>query len=285
MFKGKFEEATFFITMPLLFRPSRLVYFFEQVRCFAEMNSSLVHLHVVTNTHEVTEKKLIMDLLAPFQSPHFEILIESFWNPSDPKEMTWVHKKFITDIFLKSDHFSHFIYLEDDIRMSRLNLEYFIANRRALGAFGFIPSFVRYEFNFKTLKLYTSDVIATSDLTGRTVRIEDTLYVTADNPYCAAYVLDQELAEEYILTDSFYPERSVLKVDWPSTERSAMGLCFERVPAGHVSRFKVPLGRNGSMPDIKCLVHHLPNNFTNCEWPGGHYQFGKTELLKMFFKE
>jgi hypothetical protein len=178
--------------------------------------------------------------------------------------------------------FTHFIYLEDDIRLSRRNFEYFIRDRPALDELGFIPSFLRYEYNAASLKLCTSDVIHPVALNGQTISTENGTYITPDNPYCAAFILDLELAKEYVSTDSFDPEKSASACRWPSTERSAMGLCFEHVPPGHPSRFKIPVDLKKNIPHARCLIHHLPNNFTNREWPENHLLFGKTELLKMF---
>ncbi len=282
MYDGTITEAKILVTTPLLFRPPRIIHFFDQVRCLSEFDAALVDLRIITNTFDASEKQAIMDLVSVFQSPRFNVSVQSFWNESDPKQMTWVHKSLIKDEFLNSGMFTHFIYFEDDIRLSRRNFEYFIQDRTPLSEFGFIPSFLRYEYNAKSLKLYTSDVIHPIALDRRTLAIGNRTYVTADNPYCAAFILDSELAEEYVLTDSFDPERSASACRWPSTERSAMGLCFEHVPPGHASRYKIAVDLEKSIPDVRCLIHHLPNNFTDRDWPEGHLLFGKTELLKMF---
>ena len=282
MFSGTVSDTRLIATMPLLYRPNRLIYFLDQVRCLAEYDAQFVDLRIVTNTFDSCHKEVVMNLLRPFESARFRITIQSFWNDNDPKQMTWVHKKMITDEFLGSSEFTHFIYLEDDIRLSRQNMGYFIETRPILRPSGFIPGFVRYEFNFSSLRLYTSDIVRSADIAGQTLCVEGGTFVMANNPYCATYILDQELAEEYVRTDSFDPERSAASCRWPSTERSAMGLCFENVPPGHHSRFKIPVDIGKNIPGIGCLIHHLPNNFTNRDWPEGHTPFGKTELLKVF---
>jgi hypothetical protein len=269
------------VTTPLLFRPDRIIYFLDQIRCLYEFDAEFVHVWIITSTFDEQEKLKLMRLLSPFQSTRFVITIESFWNPNDPKQMTWVHKRLVGDNFLGSN-FSHFIYLEDDIRLSRPNMAYFIEERPALARHGFIPGFVRYEFNFTSLQLYTSDVVRSADYRQQSISIEGKLYTMPDNPYSAAYILDQDLAKEYIATNSFDSERSEISCRWPSTERSAMGLCFENVPPGHLSRYKVLVNLEKLCYDTRCLIHHLPNNFTNRTWPEGHTPFGKLELLKVF---
>lgn len=282
MFTGTVSDAKFLITTPLLYRPPRLQYFFDMVRCLWEFSADLVDLRIITSTFKDAEKAAVLELLKPFHSPHFRISIESFWNKDDPKDLTWVHKRLITDTFLVSREFTHFIYLEDDIRMSRRNVEYFIADRPLLAAAGFIPSFVRYEFNATTRKLYASDVITSVKIPENALRAGGKTYLMANNPYCASYILDQALAREYAASSSFDKETSAAVWGWPSTERSAMGLCFENPPAGSIARFLIPVDTANRLPDARCLIHHLPNNFTNADWPAGHHAFGKTEILHMF---
>lgn len=276
------SDTKLLVTMPLLYRPNRLIYFFDQIRCLWDCKCGFIDVRIVTNTFDIEAKASILALLRPFQSEKFQISINSFWDEADPKRMTWVHKSLIADEFLSSTEYTHFIYLEDDLRFCGRNLEYFIQMRPILDPLGFIPSFVRYEFNFDKHQLFTSDIIRSSPLSEQSICVRDRYFVMANNPYCAAYILDKELAAEYVNTTSFDHDRSTAVCRWPSTERSAMGLCFENVPPGHLSRFKILVDLDRGIPAAECLIHHLPNNFTNRTWPEGHTPFGKTPLLDVF---
>lgn len=268
--------------MPLLFRPPRLHHWFDQIRCLAEMQLAQVHVHVITSTFELDQKRQIANLLRPFQSPAFSAEIESFWDPDDPKAMTWQHKKLFDSAFLGNGRFTHFVYLEDDLRFTWNNLTYWLRYRDVLKPYGFIPSFVRYEYNMTDHDLYASDCVEPTRVGQSALLVDGEIFVMPHNPYCAMYVMDHELGEEYRRSRSFDPETSQTVSGWPSTKRSAMGLCFDPIPPGRQSRFLVPFDIGRRLPHLGALVHHLPNNFANRQFPIEGYQHGALKLMDAF---
>jgi hypothetical protein len=237
---------------------------------------------VITDTHKNEDLALIHGLLRPMLSPRFHYDIEIFWNPEDPKQMTWIHKQLFDKAFLPDNSFTHFLYLEDDIRFTRLNLEYWLEYRYKLEPAGLIPSFVRYEFNRKSSDIRLTDCIRPTRILGNLIDISGEYFLSPDNPYSAMYLLDRPLAEEYRASRSFDREQSKLVIGWPATERSAMGLCFEQIPQGRTCRIVVPFNPDNKLPYFSCLIHHLPNNFTNGETPTFEYPFGALPLADAF---
>jgi hypothetical protein len=61
-----------------------------------------------------------------------------------PYLLTWIHRELFRRDF-EEGSVSHFLYLEDDIRFGRDNLEYFLENEDDLRKFGLFPGFLRYE--------------------------------------------------------------------------------------------------------------------------------------------
>ena len=58
--------------------------------------------------------------------------------------LTWAHKRLFR-YALRDQGFSHFIYLEDDLRFTRESLTYWCRFREPLALHGLLPGFVRYD--------------------------------------------------------------------------------------------------------------------------------------------
>ena len=56
--------------------------------------------------------------------------------------------------------YTHFLYLEDDIKVSKANIIYWLAARESLKEFGFYPSFLRKELNETNNEWYCTDVMS-----------------------------------------------------------------------------------------------------------------------------
>lgn len=102
------------------------------------------------------------------------------------------------------------------------------------------------------------------------------LFVNMPNPYNACFVLDAELAAEYVRTSSFDKVKSAFQ-PWGIRERAAMGLCFENIPPSFNSRYVVPVSvQSGTAPKYS-WIFHLPNNYAN---DGSN--FGKIPMKSLF---
>ena len=92
-----------------------------------------------------------------------------------------------------------------------------------------------------------------------------------DSVYSASTVLDQELAAEYVQTRSFDRDRSEEVFGWWIPERSAMGLTWENIPAGFSCRMVIAVNKQSRIPALPCLLHHLPNNYTDSWFAGTNH--------------
>ncbi|TGP14594.1 hypothetical protein, partial [Mesorhizobium sp. M1D.F.Ca.ET.231.01.1.1] len=88
--------------------------------------------------------------------------------------------------FVQENHgrYTHFIYLENDIRLSFLNFCYFVEFREALRGLGLLPSFIRVEYNAAFGGFTSSDVFWPVYVPVQShVLLGDTVLVNMPNPY------------------------------------------------------------------------------------------------------
>jgi hypothetical protein len=195
--------------------------------------------------------------------------------------LTWAHKHIVKDVFLTKDsRFDHFIYIEDDIQFSFINYCYFVQYRPLLQSSGIVPAFVRVEYNQATHDFVASDCGGEPYVidTDKVVDAGDYWFANPFNPYNAMYILDRDLAEEYVASVSFDVSASTAITDWCLRERSAMGLTFENIPAGFDYRLAVPVNKSTGQTPSFCWIYHLPNNYAD----NMLVQTGTVPMTKLF---
>lgn len=259
------------VTIPLWYRPARLIHLTEMIRTLAEFPVDTLDMIILTQTCDKNEIGVVERLVAPYQSTGKTFRVLPVPELADQFALCWEHRKIIKDIFLGSPKYTHFIYFEDDIRFSFLNFCYFLRYRQFLGDQGLIPSFVRIEYNADKFGFFSTDQPDLEQNIHRVVAINnDVTFFELQNPYCALYVLDQDLASEFVRSRSFDRDLSQSVTHWGIPERAAIGLCFENVPSGRSSRYAIPVANQTQLVSHWSWIHHLPNNFTNqTEQPWG----------------
>ncbi len=246
---------------------ARLVWLRQVVECFSRF-SVPVRLIIVTNTTDHTELASI-DALAP-SSAMTRLECRSFAPLPHPFELTWSHKSIIVDEFLTGDD-THFVYVEDDIVIAPEAFAYWVTYRGPLGRRGLIPGFLRVERDRASGVLYATDQLAPTQLDRlRMIRVGQWAFTNLSNPYTGSFILDRELATEYVATRSFDMTASLaVKPNWAIRERAAMGLCFEHVPRFFFSRLVVPFDRGTLRVPAFAHVIHAPGNYAGT--PDSHW--------------
>ena len=279
------RRARLMVCIPFAYRPHRLRFLFDMVRLLAEMPVADVLVLIYTNTADPAQLADIHRLtgFAGLTNKRFEVI--SLPGLDHPFDLTWADKPSIPERFLPGDH-THWLHLEDDCRFTYLNLCYFIYAREILRPHGLIPSFVRFEWNDAEKGFFATDQAHQADLAAHPkIDAGDVFFVVMNSVYNATTVLDRELAAEYIQTRSFDRNRSEEVSHWWIAERSAMGLTWENVPPGQFSRLMVPVLKDGNVPATPCLLHHLPNNYTDQWFAGTNHPdvpFGRLRLERIF---
>ena len=270
------------------YKKSRLQYLLQVVKAFSEFPIESMDIIIVTNVAEENKLHDITSLCSPLIAPHparpdnnRTLSVESFSDLTDPWHLTWCHKHLISGRFLDTEiAYSHYIHVEDDILVSFDNFCYFVRYRDLLQNKRLIPSFNRVEFNFNDNQLYLADQIGISDFLSRQkVDADEFVFVNPDYPYNAMFILDRDLALEYIDTRSFDRDRSVdVRPQWGIGERASMGLCFESPPEGFSCRYAIPIDHDTLTIPYWSWVYHIANNYTNDSRP----RLGKTPINQMF---
>ena len=263
------------------FVQGRLGYLEKVLQSLASFPVQRRDIVVFTNTTDRTEQKAIHQIFhaAGLVNGH-DARLEIAQVLAHPYELTWAHKKLISEFFLTPGRpYSHFIYLEDDEQLTFENFAYFLAGREILHPFGLIPGFMRIEWDAGRECQVSVDNIGSINLGIRPLISNSTYaFIEADSPYCGMFILDRELAREYVASRSFDLKHSREVSGWNVRERAAMGLTFENPPAPFVCRVVIPVSvASRSIPECARLAH-LPNSYvSNSKTP-----FGKIAMTKLF---
>lgn len=282
------SKLSVMVAITFHYRKSRLQYLFEVIRAFCEYPVESLALYIITNVDDPVTIGHIDTLFAPLLERQpcrgvgkRTLTIESWPALDDPWHLPWCHKHLIVDEFMKPGRpFTHFIYVEDDIVLPTEQFLYFVHYRPLLQPYGLIPSFQRIEFNSLEGRLYLADQVGLSDYFSRkSVRLDGISFVAPDYPYSAMYILDSQLADEYVRTRSFDCKESVsVRPQWGLAERAAMGLCYENAPDGFPCRYVIPVNPETLTMPSWAWIYHTASRY--CHDPRTLY--GKTPPRHMF---
>lgn len=215
-----------------------------------------VDVAVITNAADEERRNNIRSAIA---ARSFDLQVFSPTLLGHPYLLAWSHLDVFRRLFQEDQSITHFMYLEDDIRVSPENIEYWLRGREFLKQFGLIPSFLRYELKKDDDNPYSTDVTKKLKLRKLPkVRVTDSYcYVNVPKLYQGMYLLDRELMNEHLLGPSSSPDFG----PWEIREKAAQGLTFANVPKGYGSRNVIGFDVEQKRIDAKCLIHHTPNNY------------------------
>jgi len=275
------STARLLIAITFHFVPGRIGYLEKVLQSLAAFPVAQRDIVVFTNTTDPVQQG---DIRRVFEATGLidgrDARCDVVQGLAHPYNLTWAHKKLIPESFLASGSpYSHFIYLEDDEQLTFEGFAYFLAARKILLDFGLIPAFLRVEWNANEKYYVNTDNIAPVDLANRPfISNGACAFIEPDNPYSGSFILDQDLAREYVASRSFHLERSCEMSSWNVRERAAMGLTFENPPAPFIYRTVVPVSvASRTAPECAWLAH-LPNNhISNLKT-----RFGKIPMTKLF---
>lgn len=208
-----------------------------------------------------------------------KVSTRSFYLLDHPFDLTWCHKEMIPKEFIDNTKgYTHFIYLEDDIALDFNNFCYFVHFRKVLKDKGVLPSFLRVEVNKKGEFVNTDNEVSMNVANIPHIHYKEWLFVNTVNPYMACYILDMDLAKEYILTPAFDKNLSLAN-DSRIRELSAMGLMQENVPTSYSSRYVVPVDLKSLNCPKYAWIYHLPNNYADDPLT----RYGKISMESLFY--
>ena len=254
----------------------RLQFLREVTQHFASL-AHRVSVFIVTNTCKTSELDEIHFLMNEVSVDHYEIVTPQYLG--HPYLLTWTHLGIFRKYF-SDQTYSHFLYIEDDIRITKENMMYWQWCRQLLKPYGLVPSFVRFEYKKQTSDPYATDFIAPVNFyTMPKLNFKNSYtLINLDNAYQACYLMDRELMEEHLHGESSNPDFG----RWDIRAKAAAGLTFFCVPKGFLSRNVVGVIMPSMQIDGDALIHHTANNYANNEdAPNGKILISK--LIKSDF--
>lgn len=195
--------------------------------------------------------------------------------------LTWAHKSLLREAVLNR-YYDFYVYTENDIYFTSENFLYWFLYKDKLKKYNLEPGFCRYEYfetkmvPFDNHKVWQLNA-PTRDVWGdRPYQVQSYLtplddgfvgFVSLGNPYMGMMILDQDMAEKYVVSQSFDPLRSFELTQfrcWPIADRSSMGLAFENLLPGQEHRRVVPIVKEGAAVQIApCgLVEHCDTKYS-----------------------
>jgi hypothetical protein len=257
-------ECSLLVAISAHYVPARLPYLVEVLRSLGDIAAQRLDVHVMVNDVDDATAARLQRLLSAALPAGRTLVLNRVGGLEHPFDLTWAHKRLIPDLFLpEGSGFTHFVYLEDDMRFGAVNLDYFLRFRPLLDPFGLLPSFLRVEYSKAAEELRFTEYRRRIDPAAvRGVAAGGVRFIGVP-PYCALYVLDQPLAREHVASPSFDKEASKALSLWGVRERAAAGACWDRKPRGFRSRYVVPLTEARDGFAAECWVPHLQASFAD----------------------
>ncbi len=188
--------------------------------------------------------------------------------------LPWYHINFMKKLY-EREEITHFLYLEDDILIDKLNFIYWVNSRRILKKFNLIPAFVRTEVNKNDEEIYAIDFVKKDKLKFLPkIMINDNYYfINHTFPYQGMYLYDRELMKEHLFGPSSNPDcgHGAFNENYIDTRminldlmaKANIGLTYIDVPEGFFSRMTLLYDKKKSSIDNICQIKHLSNKYSN----------------------
>lgn len=260
MFTNHFEVA-----IAAHYLPDRTRHLAAVLLAMADWPVASLNVTIDTNDTMLSEDAEIMAACRALRDAGHAIAFAIASELEHPHHLTWVHKDRLQQWHQAGGNAGDcFIYLEDDIVLTAENLSYFLRCMTQLEETGSVPGFVRYEEKRNVQ-------VATDFLSRQLVRERDIIrvggqkFVAPQFPYWAGFILDRELAGEYLA--SAWIERDAIE-NLPQLRspdcraQSAFGISYVGVANGQRSRILVAVDDH-LHPEPACLIKHATNNYVS----------------------
>ena len=194
--------------------------------------------------------------------------------PLNNRLLPWYHFEIMRKAF-KNKKISHFIYLEDDILISKKNFDYWNNSRKYLKKINLIPGFLRTEKYKNDEDLYAVDFVKRNKLgTIPMIKVNNELsFINTKYPYQGMYLYDRDLMKEHLEGPSSNPDcghgafninfldKRMMNLDLIA--KANIGLTYINIPDGFFNRIVLPYNINENQIHDICQINHLSNKYTN----------------------
>lgn len=190
--------------------------------------------------------------------------------------LPWYHLNLMKKLY-NNEEITHFLYLEDDIMINKLNLNYWINSRKILKKFNLIPAFTRTEINENDNELYAVDFTKENDIKKLPkIKVNRNYeFINHKFPYQGMYLYDRELMQEHLQGPSSNPDcghgafdtnfldQRMINLDLMA--KANIGLTYINIPSGYFNRMVTLYNNKKKEIDVNCRIKHLSNKYTNLD--------------------
>lgn len=272
------EEFKFLIFITAHDPLSRFDALLKTLRGYEELPGEKDVFIYIDEAHE-SDKSMLFELLDPnvcFNALEIITADKSY----EGYALTWAHKLLLREA-VRHNYYDFYVYSENDMVFTSENFLYWFFYKDKLKPLNLEPGFCRYESYGDRLVPFDNHRVwqlngPTKDVWGsRPYYVESYLtplddfvgFVSLGNPYMGMMILDQDMAEKYVESQSFHPLKSFELTQfrcWPIADRSSMGLAFENLLPGQEHRRVVPIVKNKERIQIApCgLVEHCDTKYS-----------------------
>lgn len=229
------------------------------------VNLNLLNLNkeiiIITNQINSTKRKILYKLLKKRISKFDLIQVN---NLPDENLLPWYSINIMREkIKIKSN--THFLYIEDDILIKKININYWIYFRKILKKFSLVPSFVRYELlKNKKISLDNPKILHVNKSPNILSNNKKNGFINSKYPYHAMYLMDRELMKKYLSNGaskvdfSFF--NSFMKRTYPIKELLNISHSYQNIPKGFYNNLVFPI-MNMKIPEF-CLIQHNQKKYS-----------------------
>ena len=234
--------------------------------------SNNCNIFVITNSISDKQKKILLNKIKN-KNTKLKIHIHIIKNLINNRLLPWCHIPLMKNLY-KNKKYSHFLYLEDDISLSKDNILYWLDARKFLKKINLIPGFIRTEEDKKTKDIYTVDFTSTnkSKFLPKIKIDEDLCFINYKFPYQGMYFYDRELMKEHLNGVSSNPDfgHGAFNINYLNSKminfdlmaKASVGLIYKDVPKEFLNRLMIPFDLKNKKILNNCLIKHLSNKYT-----------------------
>ncbi len=180
-------------------------------------------------------------------------------------------KKYINDTSI-----NYFMYLEDDILITKKNINYWLVARQKLQKYNLIPGFLRVEHNTNNNVLIATDYAKKENLKTLPKIFFDNsknAFINTYFPYQGMYFYDRNLMTEHLNSISSNPDfgHGILDVNYINDNlikldlmaKANIGLIYKDPIKGFINRKVLPVDLNKKIFFDVCFIEHMDNSYAN----------------------
>ncbi|MEQ8409953.1 MAG: hypothetical protein RIB52_00210 [Erythrobacter sp.] len=276
------QRPEFEVSIAAHYVPVRIPYLADVLRAIARWDRPKVKVTLVTNDLAIADEPLVRECGALLNKKGFELTFDVAHDMDHPWHLTWWHKPALRNFFARDERHERdlFMYIEDDIVVTRQNLHYFERFLPLTKRIGCLPGFLRFEKgpagerispDFRGYQFIPDDHV---------IEIDGQKFVAPRFPYWAGFILDAELNAEYQASpwsDLDEAARLPESRNHSCRVQSAWALTYDTVPDKLPSRCIVPVD-DDLTPLECCQVWHSANNYSVSK----QYNFGTVAMEDIF---